>query len=165
MTFDFRVELTGDLLKLRPLTEADFETLFAVASDPHIWEQHPESDRYKRGVFEGFFRGAIESKGAFLITDTKTGEAIGSSRYLNWQPGESSVEVGYTFLARRCWGHTYNRELKRLMCDYAFRFVHSVIFKIGAKLEAGYEAKRADGTPHPGVRYRLRRGEEAWHGT
>lgn len=176
MSFDFRVTIEGSLVRLRPLNESDFEALFKVASDPKVWEQHPEPDRWKREVFEGFFRGAIESKGAFLISDAATGEVIGSSRYLKWLPEERSVEVGYTFLATRCWGHTYNRELKRLMCDYAFRFADSVVFrigrfnsrsrkaieKIGAKLEAEYEAKRADGTTHPAVRYRLRKGEQAW---
>lgn len=173
---NFRIELSGDLVKLRPLEEADFEALYKVASDPKVWEQHPEPDRHERPVFEGFFRGAIESRGAFLISDAKSGEVIGSSRYLKHLPEESSVEVGYTFLATRCWGHTYNRELKMLMCDYAFEHVDSVVFrigalnrrsrnaieKIGAKLEAEYTAKRADGTTHPAVKYRLRKGERAW---
>src|SRR3954463_9576163 len=36
--------LAGDLLELRPLGEDDWAALFAVASDPLIWEQHPDSD-------------------------------------------------------------------------------------------------------------------------
>lgn len=174
-TFDFRVRLEGEFVRLRPLEESDFEALFAAASDPAIWEQHPEPDRWQRGVFEGFFRGALESKGAFLISDARTGEVIGSSRYLGFHPEERSVEVGYTFLAKRCWGNTFNRELKKLMCDYAFRFVDSVVFKIGAfnhrsraaveklgaELEAEYTAKRANGREHPAVLYRLRK--ERWH--
>jgi RimJ/RimL family protein N-acetyltransferase len=173
--FNFRVPLAGELVRLRPLEENDFEALFAVASDPAIWEQHPEPDRYERKVFEGFFRGAIESKGAFLITDARSGEVIGTSRYLGFNPEKHSVEVGYTFLARRCWGNTYNRELKKLMCDYAFRFVDSVEFrigafnrrsraaveKLGAELEAEYAAKRANGREHPAVLYRLRKVR--WH--
>lgn len=173
--FDFRVRLEGELLKLRPLEEKDFEPLFAAASDPAIWEQHPEPDRWQRGVFEGFFRGAIESRGAFLITDSRSGEVIGTSRYLAFSPEKRSVEIGYTFLARSCWGNTYNRELKKLMCDYAFRFVDSVEFrigafnrrsraaveKLGAELEAEYTAKRVSGREHPAVLYRLRK--ERWH--
>lgn len=30
---------------LYPLQEMDFEALFAVASDPKIWEQHPDNNR------------------------------------------------------------------------------------------------------------------------
>lgn len=171
MSFDFRVELEGSMVRLRPLEETDFEALYAVASDPKVWEQHPEPNRYQRPVFEGFFRKAIDSKGAFLITDSRSGEVIGSSRFLEWKPAEGSVEVGFTFLATRCWGHTYNRELKQLMCDYAFRFVHSVIFRIGANNRRSRAAVEKIGArlepafAGPGVssvEYRLRKGEHAW---
>src|SRR5262249_19838844 len=131
MQFELQPTLTGKLLALRPLREHDFEGLYAVASDPLIWEQHPRKDRHKREVFEEFFRGALESGGAFLVVDAATKTAIGSSRYHSWKPDESEVEIGYTFLARRCWGHTYNREMKKLMLDHAFRFVDNVVFAIG----------------------------------
>src|SRR5436305_6751870 len=44
--FELQPTLRGDLLELRPLRPADFDALFDAASDPLIWEQHPESDRY-----------------------------------------------------------------------------------------------------------------------
>jgi hypothetical protein len=40
--FDPQPVLRGTLLELRPLQPEDFGPLFAVASDPLIWEQHPE---------------------------------------------------------------------------------------------------------------------------
>jgi RimJ/RimL family protein N-acetyltransferase len=43
-----------------------------------------------------------------------------------------SVLIGYTFLARSHWGSKYNPALKKLMIQYAFQFVDSVIFHIGA---------------------------------
>src|SRR5882724_2416372 len=95
--------LEGRLLRLRPLAPADFEALYAVAADPLIWEQHPERDRCKRDVFEEFFAAALESKGALLAVDSDTGRVIGSSRFCGYDPRESRVEVGYTFLARSCW--------------------------------------------------------------
>src|SRR6266568_1905515 len=55
MAFDLQPFLRGDLLELRPLQPEDFPELYAVASDPLIWEQHPASDRYKEDVFRGFF--------------------------------------------------------------------------------------------------------------
>ncbi|MBC7861832.1 MAG: N-acetyltransferase, partial [Bacteroidia bacterium] len=63
--FDLRPTLQTELIKIQPLSVEDFEKLYKVASDPLIWEQHPNKDRYKRDVFETFFKGAIESKGAF----------------------------------------------------------------------------------------------------
>jgi len=131
MTFDLQPILSGNLIKLRPLTRDDFEPLFAAASDPLIWEQHPESDRYTRKVFQNYFDGAMESKGAFAIIDRKSGRIVGSSRYCNLNKAKSEVEIGWTFLERAFWGGTYNRELKSLMLGHAFRFIDRVLFVVG----------------------------------
>src|SRR4029077_16908153 len=50
MDFDLQPTLTGKLVQLRPLRPQDFDALFSSASDPKIWEQHPDSDRYQREV-------------------------------------------------------------------------------------------------------------------
>lgn len=129
--FDLQPTLQNDIIRIEPLQSSDFERLYAVASDPLIWEQHPSPDRYKREVFETFFKAAIESNGAFLVFDKSDNEVIGSSRYYEYFPEQQSVAIGYTFLCRECWGTTYNRALKTLMLDHAFRFVDNVIFHIG----------------------------------
>jgi hypothetical protein len=56
VSFDLQPVLKGELLWLRPLRLDDFPSLFAVAADPLIWEQHPAGDRYKEEVFKTFFR-------------------------------------------------------------------------------------------------------------
>ena len=129
--FDPQPTLRGELLHLRPLREEDFDALFAVASDPLIWEQHPNSDRYRPDVFRTFFREAMERGGALAVLDAATGGMIGSSRYHGFDAARSEVEVGWSFLARKYWGGTYNGEMKRLMLDHAFRYVDHVIFVIG----------------------------------
>ena len=131
MSFDLQPVLKGDLLELRPLAPADFARLYAVASDPLIWEQHPDRDRYTAGVFRQFFADALASGGAFLVLDARDGRAIGSSRYYGYDEARSEVEIGWTFLDRRYWGGRYNREMKRLMLDHAFRFVERVVFLVG----------------------------------
>jgi hypothetical protein len=79
--FDLQPSLENESVKIQPLQSIDFEVLYSVASDPLIWEQHPNKDRYKREVFETFFKGAMESGAAFLVIDKKTNKVIGSSRY------------------------------------------------------------------------------------
>jgi len=130
---DLQPILTGDLIELRPLQPNDFDALFSAASDPLIWEQHPESDRYQRDVFQTYFEGALESRGAFAIIERKSGRIIGSSRYCKLNLRRREVEVGWTFLERKFWGGSYNRELKRLMLDHAFHFVDQVYFVVGEK--------------------------------
>ena len=131
MPFDLQPTLDGQLLKLRPLRKEDWETLFAVAADPLMWEQHPNRDRYTEAVFQRFFRDALESGGALIAIDKTDGRVIGSSRYHDYKPAENEVEVGYTFLARSHWGGVYNGEMKQLMLQHAFQFVDKVIFVIG----------------------------------
>lgn len=132
MSFDLQPTLVGETLELRPLRADDFDALYSAASDPLIWEQHPDSERYKREVFrQNFFDTALESGGAFLILDRQTREVIGSSRYWNYKPDESEIEVGWTFLTRQYWGGATNRELKRLMIAHALRFVERVVLVVG----------------------------------
>ena len=131
MEFELQPTLQGELIEVRPLRPDDFEALFAVACDPLIWEQHPESDRYQRAVFQKFFDGAIESRGAIAVIDRRTGRIIGSSRYWNLKPLVSEVEIGWSFLAREFWGGKYNGELKKLMLEHAFRFVDRVLLIVG----------------------------------
>ena len=131
MPFDLQPILRGELVELRPLRAEDFEELYAVASDPLIWEQHPASDRYKEEVFREFFREALESGGALVASDAKTGRVIGSSRFHGYDEAKGEVEIGWTFLARSRWGGLYNGEMKRLMLAHAFRFVESVVFLVG----------------------------------
>ena len=133
MAFDFQPILEGELLGLRPLRPEDFEDLYAVASDPLIWEQHPVKDRYKEEVFKGFFREALESGGALIAIDSKDGRVIGSSRFHGYDQAKSEIEIGWTFLARSHWGGIYNREMKQLMLRHAFKFVNSVIFLVGPR--------------------------------
>lgn len=132
MAFDLQPTLANELLILVPLQESDFEKLYEVASDPLIWEQHPNKDRYQLAVFKNFFKGAIESKGAFLILEKETEKVIGSSRFYELNGENKSVVVGYTFIGREYWGKNYNRVLKKLMFDYAFQFVDKIILHIGS---------------------------------
>lgn len=131
MPFELQPRLEGDLLALRPLRPDDFDDLFAVASDPLIWEQHPDSDRYREDVFRDFFRDALNSGGALVAIDRSDGRIIGSSRYHGYDPDRGEIEIGWSFLARSHWGGRYNGEMKRLMLSHAFRFVDRVVFLVG----------------------------------
>jgi N-acetyltransferase len=131
ISFDLQPILQGALLQLRPLRPEDFTDLYGVAADPLIWEQHPIKDRYQEAVFRRFFRESLEAGGALIAIDSSSGKVIGSSRFHGLDPGQSEVEIGWSFLARSHWGGIYNLEMKQLMLRHAFRFVTSVIFVVG----------------------------------
>src|SRR6202158_272353 len=75
-SLELQPHLVGDLLELRPLSPEDWECLFAVASDPLIWKQHPAHDHYQEEVFKEFFGEALASGGAFAVIDRKTKKLI-----------------------------------------------------------------------------------------
>lgn len=153
--FELQPTLTGELLHLRPLKPEDYSTLYTAASDPKIWEQHPNSDRYKKDVFQGYFDGAIASGGALVIVDRVTDQIIGSSRYYGYDEKASQVEIGWTFLTTPYWGGKYNRELKSLMLDHAFKFVDNVLFFIGPQNTRSRKAVEKIGATYIGTHDRF----------
>lgn len=169
MSFDLQPVLEGERLRLRPLRPDDWDDLYAVASDPLIWEQHPANDRYQEEVFKTFFREALESGGALIVIDSRNGHVIGSSRFHGYDEDNSEIEIGWTFLARSHWGGIYNAELKRLMLGHAYKFVTNVIFVVGQqnlrsqraveKLGAARVGSRSDGSGRNSFVYRISRRE------
>lgn len=131
MNFSVQPVLENKEYQLIPLQQGDFEALYEVASDPRVWEQHPNKDRYKREVFENFFLGAMESKGAFKIIEKASGDVLGSSRYYDYDEVNKSIFIGYTFYGIKSWGKGINPQIKKLMLDYIFRYVDKVYFHVG----------------------------------
>ena len=178
MDFDLQPSLAGSLVTLRPLEAEDFEALYAVSSDPLLWQQHPENNRWQRDVFAGFFKGAMESGGALLAQNAKTGEVIGTSRYYGWNAVERTVAIGYSFISRACWGRGFNPDMKRLMLDHAFRWADMVFFhigrdnirsrtaieRIGATFVSEIMRHFPDGTPNPSVQYKIDRPSSVMKG-
>ncbi len=123
--------LEGPTLHLRPLVAADFDALYAVARDPLLWEQHPDRLRYQLPVFEKLFSGALASGGALTVIQRDTGRVIGSSRFYEYRSAERTVCIGYTFIARDCWGGACNGEMKALMLAHAGTFADTVWFHVG----------------------------------
>ncbi|WP_242918407.1 GNAT family N-acetyltransferase [Pontibacter liquoris] len=132
MKFDMQPLLENDQVILLPLQESDFEELYAVAANPKIWEQHPNKDRWKKDVFQTFFDGAMQSKGAYKVIEKATGKVAGSTRMYDYNAQDNSILIGYTFYGTEYWGKGVNHAVKVLLLDYLFQFVSQVSFHIGA---------------------------------
>jgi N-acetyltransferase len=168
---DLQPILVGKTVIVRPLRFEDWSEIFAAASDPAIWELHPNRDRYKEPVFREYFEAALGSQSAFAFVHCLTGSIIGSSRYHGYDPDRGEIEIGWTFLVRAHWGGATNREIKHLMLRHAFTFVDRVIFwvgaenwrsrrameKIGGNQRAGVFTRAPEGEPH--VIFEIRKNE------
>lgn len=138
---DRQPTLEGERVLLRPLREDDWVALYAIASDPAVWEQHPIHDRWREDVFREFFADALAQGGALAVIDKTKDEVIGSTRFQHHEEADGgSVEIGWTFLAPRYWGKGINAEMKRLMLAHAFESVARVDFRVG---ETNYRSRIA----------------------
>ena len=129
VTFNVQPVLESALLVLRPLGANDFDALYAIASDPAVWEQHPSKDRVHEPVFRRWFDEALASGGALVAVEKGTDQVIGTSRYAPTDDS-NTIEIGWTFLDRSHWGGTYNGEMKRLMIEHASCSFQSVVFTV-----------------------------------
>ena len=128
----FRLPLQPARFFLEPLTPKDFNALYAVASDPLLWEQHPEADRWKRSEFQHFFQdGLTNDLGCFVIKEKRSGRPAGSTRFYGFDEADRCIRIGYTFIVRELWGTAANREIKEAMLTCAFKVVDRVFFDIG----------------------------------
>lgn len=128
-----RKTLSNDLVKLIPMIKNDYEWVFAAASDPAIWEQHPDSNRYTPVGFTRYFQKLIDTDIPYLIIDNKTDLVIGATSFYQYDRNEKSIAIGYTFLAKEYWGGEYNQSVKDLMINFAFEKLDTVIFHVAAE--------------------------------
>ncbi len=131
MKFSIQPVLENEQYQLIPLQQGDFESLYQVASDPEVWRQHPNKDRYHKEVFSTFFEGAMKSGGAFKITEKYSSEILGSTRFYDYDEENNSIFIGYTFYGTKSWGKGINPQVKKIMLQYIFQFVDTVYFHVG----------------------------------
>ena len=138
---DFKVNFEDNELVIEQLQKEEFNDLYNIAKDPEIWKQHHENDRWKKEKFSTFFKNGIESKfGVYKIISKNNKEIIGSSRFYSLDQKEKSIRIGFTFISTKYWGTSTNFKIKKLMIDYAFKFLDKIYFDIG---ENNFRSRKA----------------------
>jgi RimJ/RimL family protein N-acetyltransferase len=136
--------LEGSIVVLEPLTEENAEELWEPAQGAETWEWLADLNRRERfdAWLELTFAAArTGTEGPFLTRQVGSGEAVGSSRYLNVRPADRVVEIGWTWLNPRAWRTGANVEAKLLMLEHAFETLGCV--RVEFKTDARNERSRA----------------------
>jgi RimJ/RimL family protein N-acetyltransferase len=111
-------------LRLRPVTRADADALFALHSNAYVlryWDAPPWTDPARAERFVAASRQmAEEGSGARLAIDRASdGAFIGWCALSRWNPDFRSASLGYC-LSDAAWGHGYATEAARALLDWAF---------------------------------------------
>ena len=142
--------LEGEVVRLEPLARRHEGGLFEVARDERIWRWMPHEAGESRETFHGWLEDALAlseagTEAAFATLDVRSGEPVGSTRYLALRPEHRGLEIGWTWLAPSRWGTGANVEAKLLMLEHAFERLGClrVEFKTDARNERSRNALAA----------------------
>lgn len=116
--------LTGDRVRLEPLSQRRAEDLISASEDGNISDlwytvvpnrqtMAEEIDR-RLGLYQA---GTMMP---FATIDLTSGKAVGMTTFMNMKLENLKVEIGSTWLARSAQGTVINPEAKLLMLAYAF---------------------------------------------
>ncbi len=164
------VTLTGAIVELRPLVEADFEPLYAVSSGQPVTlgarsvaGYDPEELIWK-WMFGGGFRSAAEL-GAYLapsaanpdvltmtVCDRTTGTPLGVASFMANRPADLKIELGSIWYGPIAQGTGASREATMLMCGHAFGLGYRrVEWKCDARNERSRRAALSYGFTFEGI--------------
>ena len=128
----FKSNFENDSISLLQIKEKDFEELYLVASNPVVWKQHPDKNRWQKKNFSNFFKKGIQNEfGFLLIIDKHKNQIIGSTRFYSYDQIDKAIRIGFTFISPKYWGTSTNSQVKKMMLDFTFKYLDKVYFDIG----------------------------------
>lgn len=118
------VVLAGEFVRLRPMSLADTDELFVAGADESLWQwttnivkNKNDMRRYVEGAIADYEHGFALP---FVITDKRSREVIGSTRFGNIDAANRRVEIGWTWIIPSHQRSVINTEAKFLMFQHAF---------------------------------------------
>ncbi len=119
------VTLTGNLVRLEPLGTQHADDLYAVGTDDSIWRYLPRPafsspEDAREWIEQSMAQTSRGERVAFAVVHLETGQAIGSTAYLDIDRPNRALEIGMTWYAT-AWQRTgVNTECKYLLMRHAF---------------------------------------------
>ena len=118
------VPLTGELVRLEPLSEEHEADLWQAAQDTD-WTWMPVDAGASPEAFRRWFeaelaRASAGGEAPFATVWRESRRAVGATHYLEIRREHRRLEIGGTWLTRRVWGSGANVEAKLLLLEHAF---------------------------------------------
>ncbi|GHO42804.1 GNAT family N-acetyltransferase [Ktedonospora formicarum] len=151
------ITLQGNIVRLEPLQQAHAADLYA-AGDTTIWRYMPDSPGSSPEAMASWIDTAHQAreKGIelpFAIILLQTGQAIGSTRYLDISQQHRGLEIGWTWLSPKVQRTGVNTECKYLLLRHAFEGLGAirVQLKTDSRNEQSQRAIERIGASREGV--------------
>jgi RimJ/RimL family protein N-acetyltransferase len=124
------ITLIGAHIRLEPMRPSHAAALLEAGRSPEIWSWMPARPTTPAAM-ESWLEKAMraESQGReypFVVVDRPDSRVIGSTRYLNVEEDDRTVEIGWTWYAPDRWGGVVNPEAKYLLMKHAFEDWHAI---------------------------------------
>lgn len=119
------ITLTGKVVRLEPLSEAHISDLAKVGLDEKVWHFMRYGNILTVKQLRTWVRELLDQQAAgtelpFAVIHLASGCAIGSTRYLNIDLSNLSLEIGGTWYGLDYQGTLVNTESKYLLLKHAF---------------------------------------------
>jgi RimJ/RimL family protein N-acetyltransferase len=154
---DLRVSLVGRLAVVEPLATEHAAGLLAAAEDAEMFAWMPV-DMTSPEALRAWLNTTLASAQAgrevpFAIRDARSGEVVGSTRFLELRFEHLRAEIGWTWVRRSSWSTGINVETKLLLLGQAFdqAGLRRVEFKTDARNERSRGALLALGASFEGI--------------
>jgi RimJ/RimL family protein N-acetyltransferase len=140
------LELPGGRARLEPLEARHAPGLLEAGQDDRVWRYLPVPRPRTVEDMNGYITTALErartgGQVPFAIIDRESGKPAGSTRYLDIQPANRGIEIGYTWLGV-AWQRTrVNTECKYLLMRHAFETLGAV--RVQLRTDARNQQSRA----------------------
>ncbi len=139
------VTLQGRVVRLEPLALAHVPGLARVGLDPELWRWIP-TQVADAAQMQAWVQTALDEQTAgtslpFAIISQASGEAIGSTRYMNIVPAHRRLEIGSTWLSTAAQRSGANTEAKLLLLTHAFEALKAI--RVELKTDALNSRSRA----------------------
>ena len=119
------ITLTGDFVRLEPLTSDHLDALCTVGLDSALWRWSPRKPILTRDAMAAYVDEALAEQAAgrsvpFATVHRASNQVVGCTRFGNIVPAHKRVEIGWTWVARAWQRTAVNTEAKLLMLTHAF---------------------------------------------
>lgn len=128
LPFDSEIILENEIVQLRPLVADDFTHLLPYAiNEPELWKfsqmQADSKENMYNYITAALTKRAMKDSYAFIVFDKASKKYVGSTRFYDYQKTHNTVQLGFTWYAKKYQGTKLNKNCKFLMLQYAFEYL------------------------------------------